>query len=262
MSILSSGLETDQAKPHLLYLPGMDGTGDLFERQQAVLGQAFRIHCLRLNDILSQDPESKQPESWELLVEVAADHLHPDTVVCGESFGACLGLLLALAYPDQVRGLVLVNPASSFRRGAWWINGRHLLHWIPEGIFRATSERGLGWLAELSQMSALSRTKLKAAVRSVSTQLSAQRLSLLHQFDPDPLPLENLTMPTLLVAGGRDRLLPSVSEARRLAQRIPQSVVAISPQSGHACLMEKDLNLADLIEKHCPALLKPTGALV
>ncbi len=258
LSALSS-THTAQSKPHWLYLPGMDGTGDLFDKQRPDLEGYFQIHSLRLNDALARMPASDHPESWDLLVEIAAEQLQPETVVCGESFGACLGMLLALRYPERCRGLVLVNPASSFRRGAWWINARHLLHWIPEGIFQVSSERGLGWLAELSQMSAMSRNQLMAAVRSVSTKVAAQRLALLHQFDPDPLPLETLNLPTLFVAGGHDRLLPSIAESRHLATRIPQSEVVISPQSGHACLMERDLKLEDLIRQHCPALLPTAG---
>jgi hypothetical protein len=49
---------------------------------------------------------------------------------------------------------------------------------------------------------------------------------------------------TLLVAGGRDLILPSVAETLRLQQRLPGSVRKVLPQAGHACLDDgRNLNL-------------------
>jgi pimeloyl-ACP methyl ester carboxylesterase len=69
-------------------------------------------------------------------------------------------------------------------------------------------------------------------------------------FDVDTLPLQDLRMPVVLLASGRDRLLPSVDEANRLAERLPYSHVEILPYSGHACLLEQDLDLRVVLEKH------------
>lgn len=240
-----------EERPLLLYLPGMDGTGDLFYRQAQALQQEFRIRPLSLNH-----PESG--ESWEALADWVGSQLEEGgTYLCGESFGACLALQVATRWPQQCRGLILVNPASSLRRGPWWMAGRFLLPFLPQGLYRQLSERGLGFLAELSQMEPEDREQLRQAVHSVDQEVAAHRLALLGSFAVDELPLESLPLPTLLVAGGRDRLLPSVNEVRRLAERLPQVQVEISPYSGHACLLERQMNLRRYLLKRDSVLAQP-----
>ncbi|MEN9202973.1 MAG: alpha/beta hydrolase [Thermostichus sp. DG_1_6_bins_120] len=236
-----------EEQPLLLYLPGMDGTGGLFYRQAQALQQEFRIRPLSLNH-----PEAG--ESWEDLTDWVGSQLEGGSYLCGESFGACLALQVATRWPEQCRGLILVNPASSLRRGPLWLAGRFLLPFLPPALYRNLSERGLGFLAELSQIEPEDREQLRQAVHSVDQGVAAHRLALLGSFAVDELPLETLAVPTLLVAGGRDRLLPSVNEVRRLAERLPQVQVEISPYSGHACLLERQMSLRRY-------LLKPEGVL-
>lgn len=47
----------------------------------------------------------------------------------------------------------------------------------------------------------------------------------------------------LLVASERDRLLPSVQEANRLAQHIRRAMVHVVPEAGHAVLLEEQTRL-------------------
>jgi pimeloyl-ACP methyl ester carboxylesterase len=239
-----------EERPLLLYLPGMDGTGALFYRQTQTLQQEFRIRPLSLNH-----PESG--ESWETLADWVGSQLEEGAYLCGESFGACLGLLVAARWPERCRGLILVNPASSLRRGPWWMAGRFLLPFLPQGLYRQLSERGLGFLAELNQMDPEDQEQLRQAVHSVDQSVAAHRLALLGSFAVDELPLESMTVPTLLVAGGRDRLLPSVNEVRRLAERLPQVQVEISPYSGHACLLERQMILRRYLLKRDSILAQP-----
>lgn len=184
-----------QERPLLLYLPGMDGTGTLFYRQAQALQREFRIRPLSLNH-----PEAG--DSWETLADWVGSQLEAGAYLCGESFGACLALLVAAQWPERCRGLILVNPASSLRRRPWWWAGHVLLPFLPPGLYHQLSERGLGALAELSQMEPPDRERLRQAVHSVEPTVAAQRLALLGSFVVEKLPLESMTLPTLLVAGG------------------------------------------------------------
>ncbi|MFS8866868.1 alpha/beta fold hydrolase [Synechococcus sp. H65.1] len=234
-----------QERPLLLYLPGLDGTGRLFYRQAQALQAEFRVRPVSLNH-----PEAGH--SWESLVEWVGSHLEEGAYLCGESFGACLALAVAAQQPQRCRGLILVNPASSLRRRPWWWAGHLLLPFLPPALYHQLAERGLGFLAELSQMEPPDRERLRQTVHSIAPEVAAQRLALLGSFVVEELPLESMALPTLLVAGGRDRLLPSVQEVQRLAERLPQAQVEISPWSGHACLLERQMNLRRY-------LLKPDG---
>ncbi len=230
-------------RPHLLYLPGMDGTGDLFYRQAARLQQLFEIQSISLNPASSQ--------SWsELAAYVQQQSRAEKTFLCGESFGACLALQMACDYPHLCHGLILVNPASSYHRGPWYFRAGGLLPWVPEPLYLAMAERGLNLLAALERMDPPDQEALATAVRSVPPAITAQRLNLLSRFHADRLPLDQLNVPTILVAGGRDRLLPSIEEVERLAGWLPQAHIEIAPESGHACLLERDLDLQKILLRH------------
>jgi pimeloyl-ACP methyl ester carboxylesterase len=230
-------------RPHLLYLPGMDGTGDLFYRQAARLQQLFEIQSISLNPAPSH--------SWsELAAYVQQQSRAEQAFLCGESFGACLALQVACDYPHLCQGLILVNPASSYHRGPWYFRAGGLLPWIPEPLYLAMAERGLPLLAALERMDPSDREALATAVRSVPPTTSAQRLNLLSRFHVDLLPLGQLDVPTILVAGGRDRLLPSIEEVERLAGWLPRAHIEVSPESGHACLLERDLDLHKILLRH------------
>jgi pimeloyl-ACP methyl ester carboxylesterase len=73
-------------------------------------------------------------------------------------------------------------------------------------------------------------------------------LSLLRQFDVKDEQLRRLTQQVLLLAGGSDRLLPSVTEVMRIVNILPNAKTVILPDSGHACLLEKDVNLYEILK--------------
>ena len=230
--------------PRLLYLPGMDGTGDLFYRQFASLERAFEIRTFSFNRLVTP--------SWQELVSVAiSDHMHDGPVVlCGESFGGCLGLEIAARVPDAVAGLILVNPASSFRRATLLNSISSLLVAIPEAVLHSSSGFCVNWLCNPSRLTPIDRERFKRAIESVSKSDTLHRLELLRQFDIAELPLERFTCPTLVLAGQRDRLLPSESEARQIVARLPSAELKVLPNSGHACLLERNLDLARILQSH------------
>ena len=72
------------------------------------------------------------------------------------------------------------------------------------------------------------------------------RLHMLLRYDVRAR-LAALRAPTLVVAGSRDRLLPSAENGRYLAQRIPGAALRVLPDAGHACLIEPGVDLAAMI---------------
>ncbi len=68
------------------------------------------------------------------------------------------------------------------------------------------------------------------------------------EFEVDETQLRRLTQPVLVIAGGADRLLPSVHEAERLLNYLPNAKVVVLPDSGHTCLLETDVNLLKIMK--------------
>jgi pimeloyl-ACP methyl ester carboxylesterase len=235
--------------PLLIYLPGMDGTGKLFHVQAKRLENCFDLRCLTIpSDDLS---------NWDQLVEEVIQLIKQELVVnpqrsiylCGESFGACLALKITLTVPKLIEKMILVNPASSLPQHPWLGWGVNIIPWLPSFIHKSSAVGLLPFLANLSRIDPSDRRALLDAMKSLPQQVVTWRLSLIAKFEIAGEYLSHLTQPTLIIAGGADRLLPSLAEADRLMQLLPYATIKVLPLSGHACLLETETNLYQIMKE-------------
>ncbi|MBD2099069.1 alpha/beta hydrolase [Trichocoleus sp. FACHB-591] len=240
--------------PHhslFVFLPGMDGTGQLLRSQTSGLETSFDIRCLAIppDDLTNWDVLATKVIN--LIQEEIAKQEQPRAVyLCGESFGGCLALRVATQAPQLFDRLVLVNPASSFKRRPWIQWGSSLTRWLPETWYQISSVGLLPFLASFGRILPEDRQALLTAVQSVPQKTSIWRLSLLNEFDIADDQLRCLTQPVLLLASAADRLLPSLAEAERLAAVLPNVTTVVLPDSGHACLLEANVNLYEIMRQH------------
>jgi pimeloyl-ACP methyl ester carboxylesterase len=240
--------DSKQALPLFVFLPGMDGTGELLQLQLAGLRSVFDIRCLSI--------PKDDLRGWDGLVEQVA-HLveieqqrspsRPITL-CGESFGGCLALKLAAHFPHLCDRLILVNPASSVRRQPWMGWGANVSQWLPHPLYHLSTLGLLPLLIAPKRVSFRNQKALLVAMQSVSPPSAAWRLSLLNQFVLEELPLERIQQPVLVLASGADRLLPSVTEAKRIVSYLPNAQAVLLPKSGHACLLETEIRLSSILK--------------
>lgn len=259
--------------PLFIFLPGMDGTGLLYQRQAQLLSPWFDVRCLSIppNDLSDWDSLTEQliglieselqlkQKYWlknrSPLIQqaVGTHHSYPNlpehpVYLCGESFGGCLALHLTVKAPNLIRRLILVNPASCFSQRPLLSWGIPLIQWIPELIHYSSTLAFLPFLAALPRISRSDRRLLLEAMRSVPCHIISWRLSLLRDFSIKEQYLARLTQRTLLIAGGSDRLLPSVEEAKQLSKILPDGQIVIFPSSGHACLLETEVKLDQILQ--------------
>lgn len=234
--------------PLFVYLPGMDGTGQLLRSQTAGLETGFDVRCLAI--------PRQDLTSWDVLTSNVLDLIHAElekssqrvVYLCGESFGGCLAMKVAIQAPKLFKRLILINPASAFKLRPWLDLLSQLVELVPESLYDVGALGLLPFLASLQRISRNIRHELLKTMRYVPAETVVWRLSLLREFDVQDEELSSLTQLTLLIAGGSDRLLPSVNEITRLANIIPNSQAVILPQSGHACLLEEDVNLYEILQ--------------
>ncbi|NDJ18412.1 alpha/beta fold hydrolase [Myxacorys almedinensis] len=234
--------------PLFVFLPGMDGTGQLLRAQTAGLEAGFDVRCLAIppNDLTSWEKLAKRVVN---LVEAEiADYAERPVYLCGESFGGCLAMKVALLAPQLFRRLILVNPASSFSRRPWIAWGAQLSRHLPESLYQVSSVTLLPLLASFGRISESDRDALVEAVRSVPQKTSVWRMSLLSKFEIPTEKLQTLERPTLILASAKDKLLPSLTEAYRLKQTFSDAQVVVLPESGHTCLLETDVNLFEVMK--------------
>jgi len=244
-------LTPKRVQPHyplFVFLPGMDGTGHLLRTQTSGLEAAFDVRCLAIpRDDLT---------SWDVLTENVLDLIQAEleknpqrsVYLCGESFGGCLAMKVAIASPHLFKRIIFVNTASAFGRRPWYGWASQLAALVPSCLYQFGSVGLLPFIAALGRIIPGDRRDLLEIMRSVPPETVLWRLSLLREFEVDDSQLRRLTQPTLVIVSGADRLLPSMTEAKCLAKAIPNAAMVVLRDSGHACLLEADVNLYEIMQ--------------
>ena len=239
--------EVNREDPLFVYLPGMDGTGKLLQTQADDLVANFDLRCLSIRtDNLSSWQELARDTVKLIRLELERKS-NQEVYLCGESFGGCLALKTALAAPDLISKLILVNPASSFNQLPILSWGADITGLLPSWIHRYSAMGLLPFLAQLNRINDCDRNRLIESMKSLPPQVISWRLSLLRDFKVLGEELRSLDIPTLIVAGAADALLPSVEEAEKLAHFLPRGQITVLPHSGHACLLETEINLYQIL---------------
>lgn len=228
----------------------MDGTGQLLATQLDGLGAAFDIRCWSLPSDDLTDWKGLVEQTAELIQAEQQQRKNQSVYLCGESFGGCLALQLATYEPNLFNHLILVNPASSFSRQPWMGWGASITQWLPVPLYRLSAVGLLPFLLAPERTSFGNRQALLRAMQSVTPESAAWRLFLLSQFKLEKLPLAKITQPVLVIAGGADRLLPSTTEAERLVSFLPNAQKMLLPDSSHACLLETEVKLDQILRSH------------
>lgn len=235
--------------PLFVFLPGMDGTGQLLRSQTKGLETAFDVRALSIppHDL----------NNWENLSALVINLIEAElkkgksrsVYLCGESFGGCLAIKVALKAPHLFERIILVNPASSFNQQPVLCYLAQLHRLIPDVLHGVSALVLLPLLSNLARTTPRDRRELLEAMQSVPAKIANWRISLLSEFGVDEIQLRRLTQPVLVIAGATDRLLPSVSEAERLVNCLPDAKMIVLPNSGHACLLETEVSLFEIIKE-------------
>lgn len=228
--------------PLLIYVAGLDGTGELFFKQAARLARANRVVTFRSRDHGRFTYEDLTGD----LAAIIRDLGEQQATILGESFGGTVALSFALRYPQMVERLVVVNSFPRFRKRLTIKLGVKLASGLPFRLLwpvrRAASILGL----LIDGVSDEDRQRFWRAIRTVSGEAYARRLELIAELDLEAR-LSEIQTPTLFIAGDRDLLIPSVKEARAMAARMPNARVKVIRGAGHACLMGSRARLEELL---------------
>jgi pimeloyl-ACP methyl ester carboxylesterase len=243
--------DSQSQAPLIVYLPGMDGTGKLFDRQAAALAKSFDVRRLSIpvNDLTDWEP------TIDRIVELIGAELGTDlpkrsVYVCGESFGGCLAMKLAIQVPELCDRLILINPASSFQQRLWMRWSVSLTALIPPNLYQAGCIALLPFLAAVERIDRADLQDLLRAMQSIEFPTAMWRISLLDRFNVTLEQLQQISQPTLVISSGSDRLLPSQAEGKLLTRWIANARLHFIPQGGHAVLLERDVNLHEILCKN------------
>ena len=152
-----------------------------------------------------------------LLQDAGADQ----AVLLGHSLGGYLSLEFALAHPDDVRALVLVDTGPGYRSD----RGRARWNEMAERYAVGLEASGLGSLNDSPELS--------AAHHPGAVGLAHSACRVLPQVDGHVIEaLPSIAVPTLVVVGERDEAF--LAGSRDMAEKIPDAELAVIVGAGHA----------------------------
>ncbi|MBS0571062.1 MAG: pimeloyl-ACP methyl ester esterase BioH [Proteobacteria bacterium] len=245
------------AGPDLVLIHGWAMHGGIFEPLTQPLREHFRLHVVDLpGHGYSRD------DATRLDPETCAHHLLgrlPRAIWLGWSFGGLVSLHAALAQRDAVRGIVQIATSPRFVDAPDWPHG------VPLDIFaqfdaglrrdyRATIERFLA-------LEAMGSDHAQAELRDLRTRVFArgepslaalaQGMRVLETADVRAH-MSELAMPSLWIAGRRDRLVPAAA-MRWAAQQNPHAGY-LEIASGHAPFFAHATQVADAVVRFAGSL--------
>jgi pimeloyl-ACP methyl ester carboxylesterase len=233
--------------PLFVFLPGMDGTGQLLRSQTEGLEVAFDVRCLSIPPEDMTDWDTLSAQVIQLIHAELTRNSQRAVYLCGESFGGCLAMKVAVKAPELFTRIILVNPASSVQLRPFLAWGSQFANLVPSCFYQIGAVGLLPLLASLGRVTKSDRRDLLQIIRSVPPETVLWRIALVRDFDVGEAELQQLTQPVLLMASARDCLLPSIAEAERLQGVIPNSRLVVLPDSGHACLIESETHLYQIM---------------
>lgn len=168
----------------------------------------------------------------------------------GNSMGGLFALIAAVEYADRVNKLVLVDNAGFGKRVAWWLRlvsirgvgelifrpTPRTLRWFAKFLFYNPARQLDGWVkyaAELLALPGARRAFLQVLRQGVSVFGLRPEFQTRIQDS-----LKDLRVPTLIVWGHQDRVIP-MSQALLGLQKIPGCEVHLFDQCGHLPQLEK-----------------------
>jgi pimeloyl-ACP methyl ester carboxylesterase len=188
----------------------------------------------------------KSRSSIEAYAQTVADWLQqlklPPLIMVGHSMGGAIGQQLALDWPGQLAGLVIIGSGGHLP-----VNPRLLQLTAAGGDYQQAVELITRW--------SYSRTADPRLTRLGRQRLSAVAPQVLHDdfgacadFDVRRR-LGELRLPVLVMVGSEDHMTPP-EMAEALAKAIPGADLALVPGAGHMLMLEQPLAVLELIDSY------------
>ena len=214
----------------VVFIPALLCDEQLYRDVIAALGQAIEPHVLlspkpRLEDSVA-DILARAPARFALV---------------GTSYGGNLAMEVALAAPQRVTALWLMgcNPAAPQPGGPDLAGG---LEATPDAVFDMLA----GLVVHKDAVS--QAATFKAMAQRVGGRAGAAQARALTVRQEATSRLGALTMPTLVLWGAQDALVP-VAVGQALAAALPHAQYEVLPECGHLPTLEKPAESAAMFAK-------------
>mmetsp|Transcript_8266 Transcript_8266/g.14960 ORF Transcript_8266/g.14960 Transcript_8266/m.14960 type:complete len:631 (-) Transcript_8266:1047-2939(-) len=255
---------TTTHKNALVYFPGLDNQPLPQNQIDHFIVTSSKIKFDLFSITLNNNNNTSEYPTWNEISQQTSELLdslintYSQIWICGESFGALIALKVAQSKSNSIHRLIIINSATALNYHQPALSSISSLVSLSAKV--NLSERVLYpiaarvvWriLVNPSRLDELHQPRV-GTLGSIDTDASplkptAHRIELVKSFE-----LENVEelqkIPLLIVASGKDCLLESKKEMDRLKSVFVNAKSIVLEDSAHACLLEKEVKLMNLIE--------------
>jgi len=231
--------------PAMIFIHGLGGDLTHFEHLAPVFARHFRVIGIDLPGCGRSDKHGRQSlaRHARAVMEVMRGLGIERATLVGHSAGGQVAAEVALCVPGKVERLVLINSAGLRSYHALLrLGARVLFH--PAVLRRILGPSSMKLLARVFHSeNAHTRAFRRGAMGRPREPLLGELCKVAHELMPDLLQptvhdgAPEVTVPTLLIWGERDRLVP-LSKVRAAAARFPRGQLAIIAECGHMPIIE------------------------
>jgi pimeloyl-ACP methyl ester carboxylesterase len=219
-----------------VYVPGLDGSGELLLGTAGRLGEHFRLLRLCYRTTGPAPPGGDDYASLAGDVARCLDEAGIErALVLAESFGGAVAVQLALDAPERVAGLAIVNSFVRYDRPWSALLSRELLRLTPAFAYALGRTLVAPTLLIGPRRDPVARREFRRAPLLGLDHGYLRRLTMIARVDLLDR-LAEVTAPVALFASDRDRIVRSVRSALAMAERLPDATLEILPRGGHVVL--------------------------
>ncbi len=237
--VIASG---DPANPPLILLHGSSTNSAMWMGDVADFSRLFRVYAI---DIPGEPGKSEpiravlnSPAPAEWISDVMDKLSISQASMIGISLGGWFALNFAATHPEQVTRLVLLCPAGvAPQKNSYFLRTLPLLLLGDWGI-----ERGMR-IASAGQPMPEEVVKFTGLI----IKNFSPRMEMIPLLSDEAL--QQVTMPTFLIAGAKDALLPSEKTAERLSGVLPNFSACILADTGHIIIQQTERILRFLTQE-------------
>lgn len=223
-----------------------------------------QFHCVA-PDLLGFGDSAKPAIRYDIATEVEfvqqfvlSRQLSPFYLM-GHSFGGWVAAAYALAYPEQVKGLILAAPAGirddgfsdryKFLRPVLWNTP------VIDGLLNVLQPLTT-LIGQQDNFRKISRMRRELMAQPAARSFLIHRLRPEDAIDTVENQIHQLPMPTLVITGDRDETIP-LWHSQTYAQSIPAAKLVILPNATHSLPQNHALELAEHVLHWIPAIAYP-----
>ncbi len=195
------------------------------------------------------------PEANLALLLGLMDYFHlKQAILVGNSAGGALAMQFALAYPERVEALILVDPATDSQEYPGWMR---TIGSLPQAqrlgalLLRTMVNGGLNVIRQAwhdpTKITQETWDGYEILLKVRNWDRGLWDFSMASQRLGTDQHLQELQLPMLVITGDDDRIIPTASTIQ-LAGRLNGAVLAVIPNAGHVPHEEQPAAFMDVVD--------------